>query len=45
MDAFSAMQTLVRVVDAGSFSDAARQLGVGQPSVRRPLLRGPRRAG
>lgn len=33
MDSFFAMQTLVRVADAGSFSEAARQLGVGQPSV------------
>ena len=39
MDAFSAMQTLVRVVDAGSFSDAARQLGVGQPSVSKVVRR------
>jgi DNA-binding transcriptional LysR family regulator len=34
MDSFSAMQTLVRVVEAGSFSDAARQLGVGQLGVK-----------
>jgi DNA-binding transcriptional LysR family regulator len=39
MDSFSAMQTLVRVVDAGSFSDAARQLGVGQPSVSKVVRR------
>lgn len=39
MDSFSAMQTLVRVVDAGSFSDAARQLGVSQPSVSKIVRR------
>lgn len=33
MDRFAAMSTFVSVVDAGSFSAAARHLGVGQPSV------------
>jgi len=33
MDRFHAMETFVRVVDTGSFSAAARDLGVGQPSV------------
>jgi len=33
MDRFHAMEAFVRVVDAGSFSGAARDLGVGQPSV------------
>lgn len=33
MDRFRAMETFVRVVDTGSFSSAARQLGVGQPAV------------
>ena len=33
MDRFNAMETFVRVVDAGSFSGAARDLGVGQPAV------------
>ncbi|MDR5821250.1 LysR family transcriptional regulator [Caballeronia sp. LZ043] len=33
MDRFRAMETFIRVVDTGSFSSAARQLGVGQPAV------------
>ena len=33
MDRFQAMETFVRVVDTGSFTGAARDLGVGQPSV------------
>lgn len=33
MDRFHAMETFVRVVDAGSFSGAARDLGIGQPAV------------
>lgn len=33
MDRFHAMQTFVRVVDSGSFSGAARDLGIGQPAV------------
>lgn len=33
MDRFQAMETFVRVVDTGSFSGAARDLGVGQPAV------------
>ncbi len=33
MDRFQAMEVFVRVVDAGSFSAAARDLGVGQPSI------------
>ena len=39
MDQFSAMQALMRVVDTGSFSVAARQLGVGQPAVSRAVAR------
>ena len=39
MDQFSAMQALLRVVDTGSFSVAARQLGVGQPAVSRAVAR------
>lgn len=31
------MQTLVRVIDTGSFSAAARQLGVGQPAVSKAV--------
>src|ERR1700734_1744204 len=33
MDRLAAMEAFVRVVDAGSFSGAARQLRLGQPSV------------
>lgn len=33
MDRFQAMATFVRVVDTGSFSAAARQLGLGQPAI------------
>lgn len=33
MDRFQAMETFVNVVDAGSFSGAARLLNVGQPAV------------
>ncbi len=33
MDRFHAMETFVRVVDTGSFSGAARDMGIGQPSV------------
>ena len=37
MDRFTALTTLVRVVDAGSFSEAARQLNVGQPAVSKTI--------
>ncbi len=37
MDRLSAMETFVRVVDAGSFSAAATQLRVGQPAVSKIL--------
>jgi len=37
MDRLAAMQTLVRVIDTGSFSAAARQLGVGQPAVSKTV--------
>ena len=33
MDRFHVMETFVRVVDTGSFSGAARDLGLGQPAV------------
>ncbi len=33
MDRFAAMEAFVRVVDAGSFSGAAKQLRMGQPAV------------
>ncbi|MBV8658655.1 MAG: LysR family transcriptional regulator [Burkholderiales bacterium] len=37
MDRFSAMECYVRVVDTGSFSAAARQLGIGQPAVSKTI--------
>src|SRR6201996_4790772 len=37
MDRFQAMAAFVRVVDSGSFSEAARQLGVGQPAVSKTI--------
>jgi DNA-binding transcriptional LysR family regulator len=37
MDRLSAMRALVRVVDAGSFSGAARDLRIGQPSVSKAI--------
>lgn len=37
MDRLTAMQTLVRVIDTGSFSAAARQLNVGQPAVSKTI--------
>src|SRR5271169_874835 len=37
MDRLSAMEAFVRVVDAGSFSGAARQLRVGQPAVSKTI--------
>jgi DNA-binding transcriptional LysR family regulator len=37
MDRFQAMTTFVRVVETGSFSGAARQLGVGQPAVSKTV--------
>lgn len=37
MDRFQAMATFVRVVETGSFSAAARQLGVGQPAVSKTV--------
>ncbi|CAN5472897.1 LysR family transcriptional regulator [soil metagenome] len=37
MDRFAAMQTLVAVVESGSFSTAARRLGVGQPAVSKSV--------
>jgi DNA-binding transcriptional LysR family regulator len=33
MDRFQAMTTFIRVIDAGSFSAAARQMNVGQPAI------------
>lgn len=37
MDRMTAMTTLVRVIDTGSFSAAARQLNVGQPAVSKTI--------
>ncbi|BBP03750.1 LysR family transcriptional regulator [Sulfuriferula plumbiphila] len=37
MDRFASMETFVSVVDAGSFSAAARRLGVGQPAVSKSI--------
>ena len=37
MDRFAAMEVLVKVIDTGSFSAAARQLGVGQPAVSKTI--------
>src|SRR6201999_1410783 len=37
MDRFQAMAAFVRVVDSGSSSEAARQLGVGQPAVSKTI--------
>jgi DNA-binding transcriptional LysR family regulator len=39
MDRLAAMRTLVRVIDAGSFSEAARHLRVGQPAVSKTIVR------
>jgi DNA-binding transcriptional LysR family regulator len=37
MDRFTSMEALVRVVEAGSFSEAARQLGVRQPAISKAI--------
>jgi DNA-binding transcriptional LysR family regulator len=37
MDRLQAMATLVCVIDNGSFSGAARQLGIGQPAVSKTI--------
>jgi DNA-binding transcriptional LysR family regulator len=37
MDKLQAMTTFVRVVETGSFTGAARQLGVGQPAVSKTV--------
>jgi DNA-binding transcriptional LysR family regulator len=37
VDRLSAMRALVRVIDAGSFSEAARHLHVGQPTVSKAV--------
>src|ERR1700747_652154 len=37
MDRLAAMETFVRVVEAGSFSGAAKQLRLGQPAVSKTI--------
>jgi DNA-binding transcriptional LysR family regulator len=37
MDRLQAMTAFVRVVETGSFSAAARQIGVGQPAVSKTI--------
>jgi Bacterial regulatory helix-turn-helix protein, lysR family len=37
MDRLAAMEAFVRVVDAGSFSGAAKQLRIGQPAVSKTV--------
>jgi len=37
VDRLTAMEAFVRVVDAGSFSGAAKQLRVGQPAVSKTV--------
>ena len=37
MDRLAAMEAFVLVVDAGSFSAAARQLDVGQPALSKSI--------
>lgn len=37
MDRMQAMATLVRVIDAGSFSAAARQMNIGQPAISKTI--------
>src|SRR5580700_9735744 len=37
MDRLAAMETFVRVIEAGSFSGAAKQLRIGQPAVSKTI--------
>ena len=37
MDRLSAMETFVHVVETGSFSAAAKRLGIGQPAVSKSI--------
>ena len=37
MDRLAAMEAFIRVVDAGSFSGAAKQLRLGQPAVSKTI--------
>lgn len=45
MDRIGALQYFVRVVESGSFSQAARELGVGQPAVSKQIATLERRLG
>ncbi len=45
MDRLAAMETFVRVVDAGSFSGAAKLLRVGQPAVSKAVAQLEKRLG
>lgn len=45
MDRIAALQFFVRVVESGSFSQAARELGVGQPGVSKQVAALERRLG
>ncbi len=45
MDRLAALQFFVRVVESGSFSQAARELGVGQPAVSKQIVALERRLG
>ena len=45
MDRMAAMEAFVRVVDAGSFSAAARQLHLGQPAVSKTIAQLEKRLG
>jgi DNA-binding transcriptional LysR family regulator len=45
MDRMAAMETFVRVVDAGSFSSAAKQLRVGQPAISKTIAQLEKRLG
>jgi DNA-binding transcriptional LysR family regulator len=45
MDRLAAMDAFVRVVDAGSFSGAAKQLHVGQPAVSKTIAQLEKRLG
>jgi DNA-binding transcriptional LysR family regulator len=39
MDRLAVMETFIRVVEAGSFSTAARHLNIGQPAVSKAIAR------
>ncbi|MBB3441327.1 LysR family transcriptional regulator [Rhizobium sp. BK379] len=45
MDRLAAMETFVRVVETGSFSEAARQMHVGQPAVSKTIAQLEQRLG